>query len=41
MWLAYSIAMEASRFQGTLGKRLMGMRVVHDKMAGCFIVKTE
>jgi uncharacterized RDD family membrane protein YckC len=30
MWLVYCTLMEASRFQGTLGKRLMGIRVVHE-----------
>lgn len=30
LWLIYCVLMDASRFQGTLGKRLMGMRVVDE-----------
>jgi len=28
LWLLYCVVMDASRFQGTFGKRLMGIRVV-------------
>jgi uncharacterized RDD family membrane protein YckC len=33
LWLIYGVLMDASRFQGTLGKRLMGMCVVDE--TGC------
>jgi uncharacterized RDD family membrane protein YckC len=34
LWLIYSIVMDASRFQGTFGKRVMGMKVVDESGAG-------
>lgn len=33
VWIAYGCVMDASRFQGTLGKRLLGIRVVDESGA--------